>query len=642
MSTRHGFQRWPAGRRSRAPWWAAWIVILTLPSAPPAAAGEPFAVAVRGFDEFKARHGEGWEVLWNDGTGYGRFLSGSIVAPVVRPRSSTDFADMTKRLILDNRALLGVDPSHLSLKSVNTSPLSSAGTTDKVGVEMVQSVGGVEVYGASLVALYLPDGRLTAIDAQVLPIPEDLRVAPRVLATRASEVASSHFTATFGAPIDEVTPPRLVVYPFDRDGQIVARLAWMVEARSFERLESELPRQWMYVIAADDDAVEVLDGWDQVHAGNITGTVKGWATPGLGPDSHNGPPLPYPPGGHSTAVLFALPHLRVTTREEYPGKRTIYTDTDANGRFTFTDRTQSAGVTARLEGSLVKVEDRDGPDESVLESLALGVPETLTLNADRTTNATAEVNAFRWVDNFRSYIRAVDSTYPLMNFRVKANVNRDHTCNAYYNGSSINFYRAGAHSEHPDRICVNAAYSTVIAHEEGHWANDEAGTGNGPDGMGEGAADVWALYVANTMNGNTDDPQVGRDFYASGHSTPFIRTGENMRQFCIDGAQSGCESGVHRKGEVLMGAFWKMRARLKAAYGATAGSDIANRLWIAWNKLFDQTKIKNVIVTQLLTLDDDDGDLSNGTPHYYEINRAFRDQGFPGVWIPTLPVPVPK
>ena len=62
----------------------------------------------------------------------------------------------------------------------------------------------------------------------------------------------------------------------------------------------------------------------------------------------------------------------------------------------------------------------------------------------------------------------------------------------------------------------------------------------------------------------------------------------------------------------------------------------------ARNKLFDQTKIKNVIVTQLLTLDDDDGDLSNGTPHYYEINRAFRDQGFPGVWIPTLPVPVPK
>jgi len=91
-----------------------------------------------------------------------------------------------------------------------------------------------------------------------------------------------------------------------------------------------------------------------------------------------------------------------------------------------------------------------------------------------------------------------------------------------------------------------------------------------------------------------------------------------------------------------MGAFWKMRARLKAAYGATAGSDIANRLWIAWNKQYNQTKIKNIIVRQLLTLDDNDGDLSNGTPHYYEINRAFRDQGFPGVWLPTFPVPVPK
>ena len=95
-------------------------------------------------------------------------------------------------------------------------------------------------------------------------------------------------------------------------------------------------------------------------------------------------------------------------------------------------------------------------------------------------------------------------------------------------------------------------------------------------------------------------------------------------------------------GEVLMGAFWKMRARLKATYGATAGSDVANRLWIAWNKHYNQTKIKNVIVTQLLTLDDDDGNLGNGTPNYYEINRAFRDQGFPGVWVPTLPFPFPK
>jgi hypothetical protein len=594
------------------PWLADPDLTLTLTSVRPAAAAGPSAPAIRGFDDFKARHGEGWDVLWNGGTGYGRFLSGSTIAPVVRPRSTTDFADMTKRLILDHRELFGVNPSHLSVKSVNQSPLASAGTTDKVGVEMVQSVGGVEVYGASLVALFLPDGRLSAIDAQVLPIPEDLRVAPRVLASRASEVASSQFTASFGVPADEVTPPRLVIYPFESRDETVARLAWMVEARSSDRPGTERPRQWMYVIAADDDAADVLDGWDQVHAEDISGTVKGWASPGLGPHTANAPP-----------VLVPLAHLRVTTQAEYPNHGTVWADTAPTGRFSFGERTHSAGVTARLEGPRVNVDDAEGTDESVFESIEPGVPETLILNPGQTANATAEVNVFRWVDNFRSYIAAVDSSYTIMNFTVKAKVNRDDDyCNAFYFGTNISFYRALGN-------CVNTAYSTVIAHEAGHWANDRADTGNGPDGMGEGAADVWALYVANTMNGNTDDPQMGREFAGP---LSYFRSGENTTQFCGDD-NGGCYGEVHADGEVLMGAFWKMRARLKAAYGATAGSDIANRLWIAWNKQYNQTKIKNIIVRQLLTLDDNDGDLSNGTPHYYEINRAFRDQGFPGVWV---------
>jgi hypothetical protein len=603
------------------------LATLTLTSVRPAAAGEvagrspgtPLEAAVRGFDDFKARHGEGWDVLWNGGTGYGRFLSGSTVAPLVRPRSSTDFADMTKRLILDNRALLGVDASQLSVKSVNSSALSRVGTTDKVGVEMVQSVGGVEVYGASLVALFLPDGRLTAIDAQVLPIPEDLRVAPRVPGAQASDVAASQFTKAFGVPAEEVTPPRLVIYPFERGGQTVARLAWMVEAR-WSGLGSELPRQWMYVIAADDDAAEVLDGWNQVHAGAISGTVKGWASPGLGPHTANSPP-----------VLVPLGHMRVTTQAEYPNHGTLWADTAPTGRFSFGERNGSAGVTARLEGPRVDVNDEEGTDESIFEVLQPGVPETLTFNPGQTGDATAEVNVFRWVENFRTYITTVDPGNTLMNFKVTAKVNRhEHYCNAFYFGSNISFYRAVGN-------CVNTAYSTVIAHEEGHWANDKADTGNGPDGMGEGAADVWALYVANTMNGNTDDPLIGRDVSGPGS---YFRSGENTSQFCGDD-NPGCHGEVHYDGEVLMGAFWKMRARLKSAYGATAGSDIANHLWIAWNKMYNQTKIKNVIVTQLLTLDDNDGDLGNGTPHYYEINRAFREQGFPGVWIRTLPWPFP-
>jgi hypothetical protein len=46
---------------------------------------------------------------------------------------------------------------------------------------------------------------------------------------------------------------------------------------------------------------------------------------------------------------------------------------------------------------------------------------------------------------------------------------------------------------------------------------------------------------------------------------------------------------------------------------------------------YNQTGIRSIIETQWLTLDDDDGNINNGTPHYADIDNGFRDQGFPGV-----------
>ena len=44
---------------------------------------------------------------------------------------------------------------------------------------------------------------------------------------------------------------------------------------------------------------------------------------------------------------------------------------------------------------------------------------------------------------------------------------------------------------------------------------------------------------------------------------------------------------------------------------------------------YNQTAIQSVILTQWLTLDDNDGNLGNGTPHIGDINQGFVDQGFP-------------
>jgi hypothetical protein len=179
-----------------------------------------------------------------------------------------------------------------------------------------------------------------------------------------------------------------------------------------------------------------------------------------------------------------------------------------------------------------------------------------------------------------------------------------------------------------DRPHIGTAYSTIVNHEFGHWMNDRYGTGNGGDGMGEGNADTWSEYIYDT-------PIIGQDFCGTGCS---LRSGNNNRQFCGD-CCGGCYGEVHTDGEVWMGAAWKVRARLEASNGQATGAMIANGLFLGWMNGYNQPTIRSIIETQWLTLDDNDGNINNGTPHFNDIDLAFRAQGFPGH---TISCPAPS
>ena len=51
---------------------------------------------------------------------------------------------------------------------------------------------------------------------------------------------------------------------------------------------------------------------------------------------------------------------------------------------------------------------------------------------------------------------------------------------------------------------------------------------------------------------------------------------------------------------------------------------------------YNQTQIKSIIETQWLTLDDDNGNINDGTPNYSDIDDGFREQGFPGFDLPFV------
>ena len=118
----------------------------------------------------------------------------------------------------------------------------------------------------------------------------------------------------------------------------------------------------------------------------------------------------------------------------------------------------------------------------------------------------------------------------------------------------------------------------------GHWLNVRYGTGNGSDGMGEGNADVFAMYLYDT-------PIVGEGFFTSGGA---IRNGLNNRQFCGD-SNPGCFGQVHTDGQVWMGAAWKVRSRLNTSLGNDLGDLTSDLLFLGWMNSYNQTGIRSII-----------------------------------------------
>ena len=158
------------------------------------------------------------------------------------------------------------------------------------------------------------------------------------------------------------------------------------------------------------------------------------------------------------------------------------------------------------------------------------------MNPNSAQILTSQANAQMAINRLRDFVRDRFPMGGTADFRARANVN----INASWTGSAVNFFRAG----------------------------------NGSDGMGEGNADAFAMYVY-------DDPVAGRGFSGGGGA---VRSGLNTRQYSGDG-NGGCYNGVHANGEVWMGAAWKVRANLNSS------------------------------------LDDVDRDLNNGTPNFAEANR---------------------
>lgn len=373
----------------------------------------------------------------------------------------------------------------------------------------------------------------------------------------------------------EFSSPELVSYP----GEERAHLAWRFIGDS-----ARLVGQQKFQVFVDAKTGQILEWRNQIYQVDVSGSVQGRSTPGLKPDQPNNPSTSGPIQG---------------VRVNITGGNTTYSD--SLGNYTIANAGSSAvTVNTTLIGRWVTVGNSavGGTVLSLSQSATPPGPANFTYNSAPTEFNTSQMNAFRHTEAIHNFAKSILPTYPGIDIVLPANVNIASTCNANFNGSAINFFAAGGG-------CPNTAYSSVVWHEYGHFIINRGHPSPTGD-YHEGIADVTACLMGDT-------PWLGEDFFGQG--TGPLRSAINNINYPYVG-------GVHTGGQVISGAFWLTLLELDVTEGHTNALALS-RSWYLNSILLRPAGITPAITVDVLTLDDDDGNLHNGTPHYNEIASGF-------------------
>ncbi|MBK7403351.1 MAG: hypothetical protein IPJ41_01635 [Phycisphaerales bacterium] len=376
--------------------------------------------------------------------------------------------------------------------------------------------------------------------------------------------------------------PGLVVYQLSTEAGPVAVRAWKFVGENPDLLNRE-----KYTFFVDAATGGLLEARNEVHNVDVFGYVKGYGSPGLRPDEAGNPPQ-------------LLPIL--DDRVAVSGGNNAYSD--ATGFFNITHGGNTdVTINANFDtGHWSNINDQSGT--AVLTASATATPGLeayLEFNSSPSELKTAQVNAFIATSKIHDFIQD-RSSWTGMDFVCTTNVNLNQTCNAYFDGSSINFFRSGGG-------CNNSAYSTVVSHEYGHYIVNNQGLAQGS--FGEGFGDCCSALLF-------DSGTVAEHFYTNGNA---IRDNENTI------VTYPCGGEIHTCGQVLAGSWWYTRKNFGTTYGSGPGLEMVQQLFVDWLQMTtggsgnDSAYAGTVI--EILTLDDNDGNLDNGTPNFDEITSAF-------------------
>ena len=292
---------------------------------------------------------------------------------------------------------------------------------------------------------------------------------------------------------------------------------------------------------------------------------------------------------------------------------------DSTGMFNIPNITAPTSSTIRLKGKYASVQigGTAGRTPAFTHTLQPNSTiDTLFFDGRGTSPDTASMDAvfgYYHVNVVHDYMKGFYPTFTRMDNALPTNIDlTSGTCNAFYNGSSINFYRQGGG-------CPSfALVADVIYHEYGHGINDkyyQNGGFNFQNGsLGEGYADIWAMGI-------TADAVLGRASSLN-QPTSFIRRYDLAPKVY----PQDLVGEVHADGEIIAGAWWDV--------GVYMGN--LQQMMRLYAETFDahpngptgnEGEVYTDVLIAALLADDNDNNISNGTPNDASIIRGFARHG---------------
>ena len=360
-------------------------------------------------------------------------------------------------------------------------------------------------------------------------------------------------------------------YP-DHNSRTLRPVYWL-------RIEGTQPHErWEGVV----DAVtgEIIIDWPGIQSETVSGTVSGMYWPEY---MHEEPQVA--PHAFQTVTINAN---QVTT--------------NTLGEFSL-EVGQTAGLVSRLRGPYVLVLNDDLPeDEQVYIDMNLQAPfDPVAFNWTNEIAVNPELNLYYHTMFVWMYYKILDEDFTGLDYPVPAVANLGHAYdNAYWNGYGT-YYGEGAQYNN------FAMYSDIIYHEYTHGVTD----GIYPNGMlpytGQSGSmnEAWSDYFACSIN---DDP-VQADWIGG--------TADGFRDLESNMIYDGTDHEVHADSPYISAPLWTIRSAL----GAPQADNLAHFARYA----LAETYIDYLVA--VLEHDDNDNDLTNGTPNYQLIYDAFGSHG---------------